>query len=313
MKYISLLGLFVTLAQASGADPTTPKISNSAKPEIRFPTFVPPAPPKVVVPPPIDKTTEVDPAAPAKLGKGQYYVIASNKPLLVLSHGTGKVDVTLRKPPFMLPASQAIGWPPDPKDPEFVTWGAEYPFIYLVKPAKSGDVNLQVSPAVTKINEMTKEQIPITEADVVYKPIQVDDGTGPRPPPDVDPKVDPKVDTIPTPVGGFRVLFVYQDPLKGEQLHIMNSTKIVAWLNENCTKDDDSRPSWRKWPVTIDDRDPDLKFETALWKQLWKDAKPKLGTLPQIVVVNGQTGQVYAWPETEQAMLDFLKDKKGGK
>lgn len=319
-KLLSFLVLFGgAVLAAHAADPVPPPKGPAVvvPKQVKFPDFPgtkPKDPPKVDPP-------KVDPLAPVKLGKGQYYVIASQKPLLVLPGGTGEVTVQERTPPFMLPATDAIGWNPDPKDPEFVTWGADqYTKLYVVKGVKNGPVDLTVIPAVNELGTDGK-QIALTAKDVVKKPLLVDDGTGPIPPPKpVDPKVDPKpdpkpdpkVDPIPNPSKGFRVLLVYekQANLTEEQLHIANSTKIKAYLNAKCVKDAKGRAEWRAWDKSTVDS-TGLNDESPLWQQVWKDAKPQLGKLPQVVILVDQGGVTKEWPATEDDMLKLLKQYGG--
>ncbi len=313
MRTLGLFCLLCSFAVVTAADPPqAPKAVVPPPKQIKFPDF-----PQVKKTDPLP-AVKVDPAAPVTLAKGQYYVVASPKPLLVLPAGTGEVAVAERKPPFMLPAAQAIGWTPDAKDPEFVTWGDDYPFLYVVKGAKSGDVKLTVVPAVNETGKDGK-QIPLTPKDVQYKLLAVDDGTGPRPPPPTpDPKVDPKVDpkpvdpVIPIPAKGFRVLFVYEKEgkLSNEQLNIANSSKIAAYLNDKCAKNEKGRPEWRKWDKTTVDK-TGLENESALWQQVWRDAKDKLGELPQVVIIADQAGVTKAWPKTEDEMLALLKQYGG--
>ena len=317
-KLVAFLLLLAGAAfAAQAADPVVPPMvppKGGVTKQVKFPDF---PGPKVVVPAPKVEEPKADPLAPVKLGKGQYYVIASHKPLLVLSSGTGEVTVQERKPPFMLPAADAIGWTPDPKDPEFVSWSAtDYTHLYVVKGAKNGAVDLLVFPALCETDAAGK-QIPLTPKDVVKKAIQVDDGTGPIPPPkpvdpDVKPKpVDPDVKPIPG-AKGFRVVFIYekQANLTEEQLHIANSTKIKAYLNDKCVKDAKGRPEWRSWDKsTIDSTG--LGEESALWQQVWKDAKPQLGELPQVVIIVDQGGVTKKWPATEDEMLKLLKQYGG--
>lgn len=301
-------------AHAADPVPAPPKGPVVPPPkQVKFPDF-----PSVKVkdPPKVDPP-KIDPLAPVKLGKGQYYVVASHKPLLVLPSGAGEVAVQERKPPFMLPASDAIGWTPDPKDPEFVTWTADqYTHLYVVKGTKNGSVDLLVIPALNETDKDNK-QIALSAKDVVKKPLLVDDGTGPIPPPkpvdpDVKPKpVDPDVKPIPG-AKGFRVVLIYekQAKLTDEQLHIANSTKIKAYLNAKCAKDAKGRAEWRAWDKsTIDSTG--LGDESPLWQQIYKDASPQLGKLPQVVIIVDQGGVTKEWPATEDEMLKLLKTYGG--
>ncbi len=304
--FVVLVAAMASTIHAADVPPPLPKAASVKV--VRFPDF-PQEKPKTIV--------KTDPDAPIKLGPGQWYVIASSTPQLILTDGTGEVTVVQRAPGFMLPVAQAIGWPANPKDPEFVTWGPEYPYIYAIKAAKSGDVELRVMPSVNAIDEKTKEQIPLAKKDVSKKLLTVDDGTGPRPPTPIvivppTPKVDPTPAII-TPVKGFRVLFVYETEqnLTKEQRNIMDSTKIAGYLDTACVKAANGQPEWRKWDKGTIEKDGGPIKESALWQQIWKDTKPKLGGLPQIVIISDQSGNTFPLPATEEATLAFLKQYGG--
>lgn len=294
MKHL-LLVLALTATSGFAADPAPPPKAGG----VRFPDF--PAPPAPTPPPP------ADPAAAIKLARGQFYVIASDRPLLILQSGAGQVSVTKRTPPFMLPIAQTVGSWPDSKDPEFVTWGAETKNLYVLKAAKTGAVDLLVIPAVTEVDAATKEQIPLAAKDVTRKTLAVDDGATPAPVP-VDPPtpVDP---VVPVPGQPFRVLFLFEkeQKLDREQLNIANSTKIAQYLNEKCVKGADGRPDWRKWDNSTVARPGGLDKESAVLRKLFADAQPKLGALPQVVIATGQTAATFVWPPTEAEMLALLR------
>lgn len=316
MKKLVAAALFLAAVAAAGrADPpAAPKapVAKAAAPPakaIRFPAVNDPSPKPVVVPVP-----KADPAAPFKLGVGQFYVIASPDPLVILTSGPGAVTLKERKPPFMLTAAQAVGWTPDPQDPEFVTWGAEYPYLYVMTPSKSGDVVITVVPALNKTDAAGK-QIPLAVKDVSSKALLVSDGTTPVPDPTPKPKVDPvpdptpKVDVLPTPATGLRVLFLFdkEAKLSKEQLNIAASTKIAAYLNEKCAKGEGGRPEWRKWDATTVDRPGALDKDSPVLKVLYDFAKPKLGPLPQVVIAVNQEAHTFQWEPTEEAMLALLR------
>jgi hypothetical protein len=139
-----------------------------------------------------------------------------------------------------------------------------------------------------------KEFWPVLAAIILFlallpgnKPVPVD----PVPPPDpvvpVPGPDDPKVT-------GLRVIMVHESgaPMTNGQGNVLYSADLTEWLNENCTKDD-GRPGWRRW-----DKDVPAAHESALWKALWKDSKPKIKELPAIVVVHGTDGKAYRLPET---------------
>lgn len=131
----------------------------------------------------------------------------------------------------------------------------------------------------------------------------------PKPIEPVNPPVNPPGPVTPvTPVTGLRVVLVYEseDAMTREQLAILASPKIKDWLNAHCAKDEKGRPGWRKW-----DKDVDTKLETSTWQSLWTAIKPKLGPLPQIVIVSNQKGETFELPDTEQKTLDLLANYGG--
>jgi hypothetical protein len=132
---------------------------------------------------------------------------------------------------------------------------------------------------------------------------------GPRPPPGPNP---PGPDPTPKPnPASFRVLFVYESAANHtrEQLNIINSTAIAAYLNEKCVKDSAGRAEWRRF-------DPDVTLsskESETIKKLWEATKPALGKLPQVVIVVDGKGEVFDLPETEAETLALLKKYAEGK
>lgn len=174
LKTLHVLALFAGLWQLTAADPPVP--------EIRFPEqMVAPVPPA--------------PNAPIKLVKGQFYAIQSSKPLLILQSGTGKVSVTQKSVTITLPIESVPGWAADMNDPDFVTLTG--PYTYLVKPLVTGDVKLQIVPTLNTVDAKGK-QVPLKEADIVYKLLAVDMLDGPRPPPGPTPP-DPTPPDPPSP------------------------------------------------------------------------------------------------------------------
>jgi len=127
-------------------------------------------------------------------------------------------------------------------------------------------------------------------------------------PPEPDPKPPvPPVPPTPAPVG-FRVIFVRESSsnMTTEQLHIWNSTKIAAYLNEKAAKDG-TFPSWRKF-----DKDMTADLAPAPLKQLWADAKAKaVAAAPSIIIAVDQKATIHAYPATEDEALALLK-KYGG-
>lgn len=311
MKHLSLLALLAAVPLGFAADPDPKKSDKKPAATIRFPDLPAVAPMPQPLPPPMPAPAN----AVQKLAKGQFYVIEATKPYLVIPEGDGEVQVIERKGPFPLPADSVVGRTPQPGD-DFVTF--EGPYLYFVKAVKSGPVAITVIPALNDVDDKGK-QIPLKPGDFLKRKIDVDDGTGPRPPPPKpdDPPKPPDVDPKPSPTAELRIIFVFEDELllTTQQSDVMNSTKLVKWLNENCVKDkDDGLPSWRKWDIKKLNKPDALKFETPTWKQVWADSKGGLGTLPQVVIYLDQKGKSYNWPVgDEDKMLDYLKEKSGRK
>lgn len=194
------LALGLSLLASAVADP--PAAAPTPADDVRFPDPVNPVPQPAPVPPA---------SAAVKLGKGQVYAVQSTGPLVIVQRGEGKVSVTLRKGAVTFPADSAPGVKPTKDDPGFVTLTG--PYTYLVRPLATGQVELQVIPALnpTATDAKTKatSQVPLTAARIKYKRLDVDAGTGPRPPPDVDPKPpEPKPPTPPDPTPKAEKLWV---------------------------------------------------------------------------------------------------------
>lgn len=111
----------------------------------------------------------------------------------------------------------------------------------------------------------------------------------------------------PVPASGFRVIFAYESManMSKEQLNIIGSTKIAAYLNSKCEKDD-GHPGWRKY-----DKDVVLLAEKPKMKSVWDANRSKVTTLPSLIIVNGSRIDVVPLPATESDTLELLK-KYGG-
>lgn len=177
--------------------------AESKKRVIRHPKSIdPPAPKPDPIPAP-----KPNPSASIKLGVGEFYVIASNVKLVVNPNAglklakVGSVTITERKPPLTIPAEIAVGYLPDPSDPDAVTFTE--PFLYVVKAkvgpdVEDGPVVLQLIPAENETGADGK-LIPLTAADIDYLPIDVKSGKAPQPPPDITPKPKPEPAPAPKP------------------------------------------------------------------------------------------------------------------
>jgi len=221
---------FVLLAAAAvAAQPEIPRTEplkkSDAKRTIRVPqNLTAPLKPKLQ-PDPAPKLPDTPEAV--RLAAGQFYVIASNHELLPIVNGgisvkdAGEVTIAKRKPPFSLPVEVAVGYTPDPADPDVVTFTE--PHLYVVKAKKSGPVTIQLIPALNAAAKAgdASTQVPLVEADITYHAIDVTAGMGPRPPPKDDnkevapppkplppPNVEPKPDPKPVTTGPLWLVFL---------------------------------------------------------------------------------------------------------
>lgn len=181
--------------------------------------------------------------------------------------------------------------------------------------AKLNSVYLRVqrpekSDSLTIVSYCTKDGkgSPIAETVVIFEGV-TPVPPGPGPTPDPKPPVPPGPTPDPTPVTGVRVLLVYDrdSNLTKEQLNVINSSRLVAYLNERCAKGPDGRPEWRMWDRSTIEKSGALEKESAAWRQLWEDSKPKLGKPPQLVVVSDRSGAAYDLPSTADATIELIK------
>jgi len=129
----------------------------------------------------------------------------------------------------------------------------------------------------------------------------------PIPVPPIPPE-PPPLPPIPTPAKGFRAIFIFESGsnMTRPQLVTLNSTKIAAYLNEKCAKDDKGHADWRRW-----DKDVDVSKENPTLQQLWAATKPKIDTLPALLIVNDTGGKLMPLPATEAETLAVLKTYGG--
>lgn len=230
-------------------------------------------------------TPKPDPARATVLGSDQVYVFRANIKCVVVSSPEGVLNIVSEAGPIKVRA-------------KFTDGGAKYEtrayaekFVYCVEPAAEGRAELII---VTDAGEVVRKTIEVGKVQ-------------PKPGPDPDPKP-------PIPVNGFRVLFVCEknpttkeQALTKEQINIWNSTAIAEYLNAKCAKDEKGRPSWRRW-----DKDEPGTNETETMRRLWAATKGQWSTLPSLVIVSDQRGEVFPIGNmTEADVLAMLK-KYGG-
>lgn len=147
----------------------------------------------------------------------------------------------------------------------------------------------------------------VKDLDAKLKKAGIDAGPAPAPKP--KPKPKPDEPPAPTPATGLRVVMVYESsaPLTREQQAVIYSPAVSEYLTRKCVKSAAGHPEWRRW-----DRDIVLAAsESPTMRALWTDTKPKLGALPQLLIVNDAAGQLYPLPATEADALKLLKQYGG--
>jgi hypothetical protein len=248
------------------------------------------------------------------LKKGQFYIVGSAVPLIILQHGDGKIAFTERDgaaKPLVVPADWAVGYKPDAVDPDLglstVTFRDK--FLYIGKPESGGKVDVTLIPTkkVILVDKEGKESLgPITRADILNRLVDVD-VQGPRPPPEVDPKVDPKVDpVVPEPKdvplsagdGKMRVLIVYNslDPkMTPSDREILFGADVRDYLAKNAAKD-----GFRIFPLKTIESDPRFSNEDKIWKDA---VARKRDSLPWLIVSNGKTFYEGKLPAGEKAFF----------
>lgn len=285
---IRCLVLYLCLASSAlCAEDSAPEAIPAMPPRIVFPVL--PTPDKQ----PVAPAPPADPDAVPTLAYGQIYCVQSETAFILLASPRELVTITPTPGPIAVRGVFVDGT----GKVETRTFQSKYVAFVDAGETASGRVELIAVPVGVADELAISRQL-------------INVNHGPQPPPKpVDP-VNPVDPPTPAPTG-FRVVFAYESSaaLTREQLNILNSTQITAFLNANCAKGADGRADWRKW-----DRDISISSrESATIVELWNAAKPKLGTLPQMIVAVDGKATVMDLPATEQETLAKLKTIAGVK
>ena len=285
---IRCLALYLCLASSAFcAEDSAPEAIPAIPPRIVFPVL--PTPDKQ----PVAPAPPADPDAVPTLAYGKLYVIQSETAFILLASPRELVTITPTPGPIAVRGVFVDGT----GRVETRTFQSKYVAFVDAGETASGRVELIAVPVGVADELAISRQL-------------INVNHGPQPPPKpVDP-VNPVDPPTPAPTG-FRVVFAYESSaaLTREQLNILNSTQITAFLNANCAKGADGRADWRKW-----DRDISISSrESATIVELWNAAKPKLGTLPQMIVAVDGKATVMDLPATEAETLSKLKTIAGVK
>lgn len=245
----------------------------------------PPTPPPIILP-------EVQPVAPvpapspsiSTLNADELYVISCADALQVVASPEGIVNVTEDTGPIKIRAKFAGNTKPS-------TRTVKEAHVYSVEAVSTGRVEL----LITRLGQ-TKPAIRRT-LDVTVEPVPPGPGPGPNPPGPNPPGPTP----TPAPEG-FRVIFVYEtsQALTPPMQRVMFGEKVRSYL-------DAKSKSWRRW-----DKDVDATNEKdAEIKALWQAARPKVTTVPCVIVAVGGKADIIPLPADEDEALTVLK-KYGG-
>lgn len=125
----------------------------------------------------------------------------------------------------------------------------------------------------------------------------------PAPPPGPGPDPGPAPQPAPIPVPGFRVLILDETTERGnlseEQISILTSTEVRAYLNEKCVKGPQGAPEYRVW-----DKDVDAHFEATHWQQALQLPRE---SLPWIFISDGTRGYSGPLPKTIPETIELLR------
>lgn len=285
---IRCLVLYLCLASSAlCAEDSAPEAIPAMPPRIVFPVL--PTPDKQ----PVTPAPPADPDAVPTLAYGQIYCVQSETAFILLASPRELVTITPTPGPIAVRGVFVDGT----GKVETRTFQSKYVAFVDAGETASGRVELIAVPVGVADELAISRQL-------------INVNHGPQPPPKpVDP-VNPVDPPTPAPTG-FRVVFAYETSaaLTREQLNILNSTQITAFLDANCAKGADGRADWRKW-----DRDIFISpKESPTIVELWNAAKPKLGTLPQMIVAVDGKATVMDLPATEAETLSKLKTIAGVK
>lgn len=146
------------------------------------------------------------------------------------------------------------------------------------------------------------------DGEVKSKTALVDCLVAPQPPP-VPPK--PPEPPKPEPVESFRVIFVYEssDPITPAMQRVMFGQATRNYLDGKTTRHANAGSGWRRWDKDVDatnERDPDIKA-------LWEAAKPKVTTVPCVIVSVNRKADIVPFPADEAAAIELFKKYAEGK
>lgn len=128
---------------------------------------------------------------------------------------------------------------------------------------------------------------------------------GPQPPGPQPPEPKPPEPVPPQPVTSYKVIFVYESskPITPEMQKVMYGSAVVDYLEAKTTPVPGVARGFRRYDKDVDatnERDPEIKT-------IWAAVKPKLTTVPCVVIAVNNKATIEPWPATEDAALALFK------
>lgn len=227
--------------------------------------------------------TPMPPKPVLTLKDDHYYIITSEKPIILRAAPKGLVNIVHMNGPQNFRGKFVDG---TGKVESRSYTQAHIIEVTSVEGAK-GTVTLTAIPVGVQ-----------DESEIVDKIITVNHA--PQPPPDPEPDPDPEP---PVPDGPVNVLFLYEsdDPNTREEENVLFSKEIRDWCDAN-------KVGWR-----VFDDDVQATTEKPEWKSMLSSAKSQSPDLPCMVVFHGSKGVEYPLEKTPKATIEFLKKQKGDK
>lgn len=227
------------------------------------------------------------PGAVMRLTGDQLYIVQSDTPCVVLCSPIGGLRITTETGPLRIRSKFVDG-----TGTETRTYTDKY--LWVVEAATTGTYELLVIP-----------QGAVGDKDVVRRMLDVDTGTGPRPPPDPKPpEPKPPEPKPPDTLTSFRVFLIMEsaDKLTAEQRGIVYGKVVEDWLNTNCTG---GNAGWRR-------RDKDTTGENDKpMAPLWAAIQPQITTTPCIAIERNGKVDILPLDATPSAQVETLKKYRG--
>ena len=227
------------------------------------------------------------PSAVYQLGANDIYPVESDSPLVIRSYPKGLVEFQEMKPGVYF-------WKAEGKWQQKEFKG---PHLYFGTATGEGRTEVEFFWA--------------EDGAVKSKTALIDCLVGPQPPPPDPPGPKPPDPKPPEPVTSFRVIFVYEtaDLLTPLMQRVMFGEKVRTYLDAATTSHPVGGKGWRRFDKdvnTVNERDPDIKA-------LWNDARPKVTTVPCVIVAVNRKAVILPFPASEEEALKIFQKYAEGK